>query len=692
MYRWLSTALLAAAIATTSVAPSRAADIPVPPPFSGRDAQNFEAALNAADAGKYSRALRLAARIEDPVARRTVVWFTYSEPFSFPAFEDVAAFILANPDWPRQRGLMATADRALAPKKDHQAVLDWYHWRDPVSRKGRLRLADALLATGEQEQAAALIRLSWRRDAYSRSELRATERKYRDLLRQEDHLTRLDWLVWNYRRTAAKHMYRYVDKAHQALAEARLALRRARGGVDAAIARVPAPMRVDAGLQYERLRWRRRKGRHESAREILLDPPDSLVEPKRWWYERAIQTRRLLRDGQITEAYLMAAQHGQIHASTFSEAEWLAGWIALRFLDDPSLALKHFASIYDVVFMPISRARAAYWAGRAAADAGDPVAAAVWYTGAAAYCTAFYGQLAASALDEADEPSPACEEHHDEAAIASATVTLENHELFAAARRLAFIGRDKLFQMMVLRLGELAQGPADFALITAFADTIGRPDASIAAAKRASRDGYHDVAHLFPVPALPFSETDAELEHALVLAVVRQESQFYTGAISHAGARGLMQLMPRTARSVARRLHLGYAKTSLTRNPHYNVRLGSEYLRGLIDAYDGAYILAIAAYNAGPGNVRKWLRAFGDPRTDPDVDIIDWLEQIPLSETRNYVQRVLEGLQIYRAALDKRVRVTDIETDLRRGVLPSVVRARCSPGAGTAGQRTSLRC
>ena len=675
--RWICASAIVGMVAIAPGARAQGAEIPVPPPFSGHDAKNFADSIDAAQAGKYSRALALAARIADPIAAKTAVWFVYSEPFSFPAFEDVSAFVEDSPDWPRQNGLLAATDRALAAKQDHQIIMDWYHWHDPASRQGRLRLADALLANGETDRAAELVRESWRRDSYSRSELRATERRYRDLLRQEDHLARLDYLVWNYRRSAAKHMYRYVSKGYQALAEARLALRRKRGGVDGAIARVPEELRNDPGLRYERLRWRRRKGKHDSATEILLNPPDNLIEPKRWWPERAIQVRRLLREGQAPEAYLMAAEHGQIHASTFSEGEWLAGWIALRYLNDPGQALRHFTSIYDVVFMPISRARAAYWSGRAAESAGQTDAAVDWYKRAAEYCTAYYGQLAATALHYGALDAPPCAETHSNTSGRHPARTLENHELLAAARRLAFIGEEKLFQILMRRLGELAKGPGDFELISDLALSLDRPDASIGAAKRASRNGYHDADHLYPVPDIPFSQTDAELEHALVLAIIRQESQFYVEATSHAGARGLMQLMPRTAQSVARRLRLGYARENLTRNPNYNIRLGSAYLSGLIRAYDGAYVLAIAAYNAGPGNVRKWIRTFGDPRTDPDINIIDWIEHIPLTETRNYVQRVLEGLQIYRGALGEFTQRTDIETDLNRGVSPATVEARC---------------
>jgi soluble lytic murein transglycosylase len=430
---------------------------------------------------------------------------------------------------------------------------------------------------------------------------------------------------------------------------------------------------------YERLRWRRRKGRDDDAREILFAAPEELGVAKLWWRERVLQVRKSLNQGSVTDAYRLASQHGQIESSSFAEAEWLAGWIALRFLGENERAFGHFSRLHDAVFMPISRARAAYWAGRAADAMEDREGAALWYAQAGRYPGAYYGQLAlaraggGAALPFAGAPG---------GGGAAPRAAIAGHELFAVIRLLNFLGEDRLAGAFTSRLVEISKGPADHAVIAHFAHALGRHDLAIRAAKQATRDGYVSEANIFPLVDIPFAYADSVLEHALVLALTRQESLFDRRAKSPAGARGLMQLMPATARAVAKRLRLPYAKSNLTHGA-YNVKLGSAYLADLIEKYDGSYVLALAAYNAGPSNVRRWLRNNGDPRRDPGVDLVDWIELITIPETRNYVQRVLEGVQVYRWQLGARVLADSLERDLARGVSPRVLASRCSaPDAG----------
>ena len=640
--------------------------IPQPPPFSGNDSKNFNKALIALDRGKYSKALAISKIINDQSAREIIKWITYTDPYSFPSFFNISNFINSHRDWPRQSSLLSTADRALAAKKNDTPVLEWYRWQDPVSKQGRLRLAEALLREGNKDRAKIFISKSWLLDHYSRKDLLITEKKYREFLTKDNHLARLDQLLWNNKEVAAKQMFRFVDSKYKDLAIARLALRNFYRGVDAAIAKLPEQLKKDPGLKYERVRWRRKKGKNESSREILFNSPDNLVKPRLWWHERKIQVRNLIKSEKYDQAYLLAAEHGQMHATTFSEAEWLSGWISLRLLNEPLMALNHFSSIYDAVVMPISRARSSYWAGRASDVAGNKLTAEKWFKVAARYCTTFYGQLAIELIRKSEASKPECVEQNTNIAISS---SLKNHALFSAARRLAFVGRDQLVRSILLKLGELAKTSNDFSHISSLAKELQRPDLAIAAAKRASRDGYHNEKYLFPVPLVPFALADNDLEHALVLAVIRQESQFYNDAISRAGARGLMQLMPRTAKSVAKIHQLEFSKSQLTRDPSYNIKLGSEYLYSLIENYDGSYALALAAYNAGPGNLSRWFNTYGDPRKNTNIDIIDWIEKIPLQETRNYIQRVIEGLQVYRRLMKNNKHGFNIESDLRRGII-----------------------
>ena len=674
--RTLLVAALVLLPAVSGAPPPAEADTPMPPAIGRADIALYVDAFRAAARDNWRHAHRLARRADDPLGATILQWWDYSRPGSTASFDEIARFMDERPDWPDQRLLQVNAEAAMADGVSDAEVIAWYHWRDPISAPGRLRYADALLARGEDERAAALVRAAWIEGTFSARDLRETYRRYRSLLRREDHIARLDRLVWaNYAR-AARRMYRYVDEGHQMLAEARLTLRARQGGVDRAIQRVPRALRDHPGLVYERLRWRRAKGRDDDAHALLRSPPRELgPRPKLWWRERAILLRRALEDGQTRRAYALAAGHSQTAASTYSEAEWLAGWIALRFLDDARLAFPHFVNMHGAVTMPISRTRGAYWAGRAADVFGDRDGAHLWYERAAAYPCTFYGQLALAQIAARDAPlfgaaAPATE----------AAPTLNGPPLVAAVRFLTFLGRDYLAEPFYGRLSRLARNEADHAEIAALAHSVGKPDQAIRAAQQAARDGYVSIDRLFPLVDVPFARNNGDLEHALVLALIRQESRFDKQARSSAGALGLMQLMPRTARSVARSMGLSESSRRLTSSATHNIALGSRYLDDLIERYDGSYLLAVAAYNGGPRNVARWIAANGDPRHDADVDIIDWIEMIPIPETRNYVQRVLEGTQVYRWQLGRRPTASSLERDLTRGGSRRTVVLTCRPG------------
>ncbi len=660
---------------------------PMPPAVARADIALYVDAFRAGARNNWSRAHRLARRASDPLGATILRWWDYSSPGTRASFADIAQFIDEYPDWPDQRLLQINAESAMAKGVSDADVLAWYRWRDPISREGRLRYADALFGIGQEKRAAALIRKTWVQGWFTGRELRETYRRYRAHLQPEDHLARLDRLVWANHARAARRMYRYVDEGQQRLAEARLTLRAYAGGVDRAIARVPQSLRDHPGLVYERLRWRRKKGRDEDARALLETPPQDLgPRPKLWWRERAVLARHALEDGLVDEAYALAAEHRQTAASTYSEAEWLAGWIALRFLDDARGAFLHFERMHGAVTMPISRARAAYWTGLAADTSGDPEGAALWYGKAAAYPATFYGQVAMARIAASDAPLIGA------ASGTAGAATLNGHALFAAVRFLTFLGRDYLVDSFYKRLSTLARNEADYAMISAFALSVGQPEQAIRAAQHAARDGYVSIDRLFPLVNVPFARDDGDLEHALVLALIRQESRFDRLARSGSGALGLMQLMPGTAKSVARKMGLSQSSKRLTSNRTHNVALGSRYLSDMLARFDGSYLLAVAAYNGGPRNVARWIAANGDPRHDPDVDIIDWIEMIPLSETRNYVQRVLEGTQVYRWQLGRRPTASNLERDLARGMSQQTVDAHCARiGNGERGAHIDFR-
>lgn len=626
----------------------------------------YRAAFTSAQAGNWRQAAARAAKAKQKLPGKALSWLRYKTPGSGARFERIAAFIDSNPGWPRPMELRRRAEEAMPDTLPRGEVLAWFKRHPALTAPGSTRHARALIATGQHGRATKFLRTAWIDLNMSAREGRAFRREFRKYLRAEDHAARLERLIWDQRIGAARRQMRRVGRDRRNLARARLMLMQRSGGVDGAIARVPEFMRDDAGLIYERLRWRRRKGFTDSAIELLDRPPTQLLRPGKWWYERAVLARRTLRNGEITRAYRLARDHRQTAGAPFAEAEWLAGWIALRFLGDAEIALEHFTRLYDKVRYPISRARGAYWAGRAAEMGGGEsrTRSQKWYGAAAEHPTTFYGQLAQDRLLGGTEPRPG------PVPSQSQREAFEKRERVRLVRMLAALENRDLVETFFESLMRDAGHEADWTLIANLAAEIGRQDLSVRAAKRAVRAGV--VLPEAGYPALAVS-LGAVPDPALVLAVIRQESAFDATAISRAGARGLMQLMPATARSMARRLKIRYSRQRLTADPEHNVSLGSAYLARLIRSYDGSIVLALAAYNAGPNRVKRWLRANGDPRATSVQDAIDWVESIPIAETRNYVQRVLENVPIYGYRLQDRfvpARIADALTGSDRTVRP----------------------
>lgn len=424
-------------------------------------------------------------------------------------------------------------------------------------------------------------------------------------------------------------------------------LRLRRGNVDAAVNAVPAALANDPGLIYERVRWRRKNGQELAARALLAEVKGDPGRPDLWWMERNALARDALRLGHVSEAYRLVRDHALTDPADYSEAEWLAGWIALRFLGEARTAQAHFVNMFKVVRFPISIARAAHWAARAGEAAGDHDFARAWDQTAAAHPTTFYGRLSAQrlAIDSLILPPDAEPDVAEQEAFAA-------HELVRAVGLLAAHDQGNAIRTFILALAEISPTPGWQAMTTALAGEAGGAALGVATAKRAMRNGYPLFAHAYPTMILPQLRNGAPfpVDPALVLAMIRQESAFDPGAVSPSGARGLMQLMPETARHVAGAIDVDYSPGRLTTDGGYNVELGQAYLSTLLEAFDGSYVLAFAAYNAGPARVRQWLDTYGDPRRG-DVDVIDWIEMLPYEETRNYVQRAIENMWVYRARL-----------------------------------------
>ena len=500
-------------------------------------------------------------------------------------------------------------------------------------------------------------------------------KKFRKILSSDANVKRMDRLLWQGRYWPARRMLWRVGKDFRALGFARLQLRFRRGNVDKAIERVPAHLKDNLGLAYERLRWRRKKRKYQSAVELLdaisKRMPKSIPYPEKWWGERAILTRRSLRKGSlrkgfITQAYRMANGAAYKKGSKYVETEWLAGWIALRFIKNYKAAEKHFTQMHARVKYPVSRARAAYWAGRAMEAMKEEKKALEWYRKAAKYPTKYYGQLALVKLPKKERKLaiPA------EPKVSKKTIhKYAKNDMVRAVRILIELGRKNHIKPFIMSLYRSTDSPKWRAMTAALARIYDRPDIAIRVAKDSLRkdgrvlldSGYPS---LDPPPPIRHGN-NWSLEVPLVLSVIRQESAFNPTAKSQAGARGLMQLMPATASNVAKQIRIAYSKGRLTSDPNYNLKLGQTYLIGLLKEFKGSYVLALCAYNAGPHRAKKWIKEHGDPR-DSDVDVIDWVEKIPFTETRNYVQRVMENLQVYRFRVAKTPVQAELEKDLSR--------------------------
>lgn len=632
---------LAAAMLLLLVAAAPAA------PLGKEDAALYAEAFAAAERGDWRRARALASRAADKLPAKVLRWMEMAERGNGFSFEEIAAFVEGNPSWPGLGTLRLRAEEAIGESTPRGAVADWLKGNPPITTDGMIALGEGLLAQGREAEGTEALRTAWITGNFSPQMETRFLRRHGERLTKADHEARLDDLLWRGNRGQAERMLRRVDPEHRPVAVARMRLRGLSPGVDAAIRQVPdAVQQSHAGFLYDRLRWRRIRDRDEDTLEILRNAPRDMVQPERWWVERSILARRFLQNGYVTDAYRTVSEHGLTpdQPVTHAEAEWLSGWIALRFLDDADVALAHFRRLYDSVSYPISRSRGAYWTGRALDALQRHDEARKWYGIAATHDATFYGQLAAVRLGDA-APHPALPPEPEP--TAAERDAFDRNELVRVIRRLHQLEQAEPLRAFLAALGREGGSPGTWALAGRLALAVERPDLGVILARMASYEGIHLVEVGYPVIEISAREP----EPALLLAIARQESNFDPRALSHAGARGLMQLMPGTARDMARETAAGYSLARLTDDPEYNLHLGSAYLAGLIDRYGGSYILAIAAYNAGPSNVSRWIRRYGDPR-DEAVDAVDWIEMIPFRETRNYVQRVLENLQVYRQRLE----------------------------------------
>ncbi len=572
---------------------------------------------------------------------------------------EIAAAARELAGWPGLGSLRANSERALYnenPATDQ--VLAAFGNTQPETVEGAIILSRAYMARGASAQAGRLIRKIWRDEPLDKSLEDKILAEFPNLLSPADHKARMDYLLYRDRTAQAK---RFGDLGRaQSLYKAWAAVNDRSPKADALIAGVDTQWRKDPAYLFMRIENLRRQNRYDEAANLLAQMPRDrslLVSPGAWWGEQRIVSRGLVDQGDFKDAYRVVDASVAESPQDIGEAEFHAGWYALRGLQDGMNAATHFRKILQVSNGPISQSRGWYWLGRSA-EAGGPGKATDFYAKAAAYPSTFYGQLAAEKLGRrtlnVTYPSPSSDDRQ----------RFQGREAVQAISRLEAAGHGWRAEALYRALAKQLDSPGEIAMLAARAERSGNHQLSLQVGKIAYGRGIDVVALAFPIGVIPDNANISGSGKALAYAIARQESAFNPAAISSANARGLLQLLPKTAKAVAGRHGMAYSADKLTQDAGYNATLGAHYLGEQIDAFGGSYILTFVAYNAGPNKVPEWIARYGDPRGKSLDDVIDWIERIPFPETRNYVQRVMENYQVYKVRLGQK---TDIIHDLVDG-------------------------
>ena len=622
--------------------------------YSKKDFRYAKKAISEMKKSNWSNAVKISKKAKDKSIYNFIQWRHLLTKGNKASFYDYLSFINKNVDYPRIGRIKYLAEHKLSTENiSPRKIIEWFQNNEPLSGYGKMILGESYISTGQKENGIRFIKEGWITAELSKSDLRFFRKKYKKYLNAEDYIKRADYLAWNNKYWDLKRMLRYLPKDYELLYNARQLLMSKSYGVDQAIKNVPKKLKNDAGLNYDRLKWRRKRGRVDSSAEILLKIKNSknyLIRPDKWWIEREIVSRALIYKKKYELAYKIASNHALTEGPDFAAAEWMSGWIALSFLDDPLLAKDHFENFYNNVGYPISVARGAYWLGRTHKKLGYEELANKWFKEASNYLTTYYGQLAFMELD----PKNTFELTKDIEVKKEYRNYFFKKEIVKVIYLLDELDEDKYTKHMLrhLALDDIESGSE--ILAAELATNIERFDFAIQISKIASYEKRFHNKYNYPIISTPKYINGRKIpDSAFILSIIRQESEFDLSANSHAGAKGLMQLMPYTAKLVAKQAKLPYSRSRLTTDPEYNISLGSHYIAGLILEYEGAYPFAVAAYNAGPKRVRYWKKINKDPQKS-QIDYVDWIELIKFKETRNYVQRVLENYNVYRYILEQK--------------------------------------
>ncbi len=636
---------------------------PPPPPAavaatsstSQADTDALEAVIELIRKHQPADATQTEAAISDPVAKKLAEWIILRSDNNGASVERYRAFMTANQSWPSQSFLRRRLEAALwDDHRDDATVWAWFENELPLSAKGKFALARAMLARGDRANAERLARDAWRNDSMSEDTENTALDLFGALLTPGDHKARMDRLLYGSEHEAALRAAKRLGDGQLVLAKARVAAYRKASNTKALLDAVPHELHGDAGYIFSKIQLLRREEKFTEAAQLMLGAPKDpgrLYNLDEWWIERRLLSRKMLDVGEHRTAYLIARDAALPARDIYqTEQEFTAGWIALRFLNDPATAAQHFARIGVGSVNPTALARAGYWQGRAAEAAGRSQDARAAYTAAAAQSTSYYGQLARAKLG-----LPQIELNSAQAVRSPGS---ERLEIVRAVQLLYDLDEREIAVPIFADMGENGDSGALVGL-GELASRYGDARGMLLVGKAALNRGLPFDFYAYPVTGIPpFKSIGPDVEQSIIYAIARQESAFNPNDVSAAQAYGLMQVTPDAGRYVSKRAGVSFDLARMKTDSTYNAALGAAELGGLIEDYRGSYIMTFAAYNAGRGSLKKWVERYGDPR-DPKVDAVDWVELIPFSETRNYVQRIMENLQVYRAKIRRRNAAAD---------------------------------
>ncbi|MDC0525175.1 lytic transglycosylase domain-containing protein [Pelagibacteraceae bacterium] len=604
--------------------------------------------------GKWNSAIKSARKVKDSDFRTLITWMHLKTTLNSATFNDYKNFIEQHENYPRINRIKYLAETKIYLRNNSPtSIINWFDRHPPLGGLGKIKLAEAYLEQKKIDKVESLIKEGWITADIPKNDLGYYRAKFKKFLTTDDHIKRADYLSWERKYWDLKRMLKYLPSDERALYNARQILMSNSYGVDNAISKVPNHLKSNTGLEYDRLRWRNRRGRLDGSLEILYKNSNrteaQMVRPDKWWEQRKSVSRALIYKKRYKTAYKIASEHALSAGSEFAEAEWLSGWIALTFLKSPEYAISHFQNFYNNVGYPISLARGAYWLGIAYKTLGDENLSYKYFSEGAKFPMTYYGQLSFNEI----KPGENFELIDDSNFSKDYEKIFRENKLIKHVILLTELDASQLSKDIIKYLATLNVEKGSEVLAAKLATEVERYDFAIQISKLASYEKRFYNKFNYPIINTPKTVNNKKMPNQeVVLAIIRQESEFDRRANSWAGARGMMQLMKYTAKIVAKQAKLPYSISRLTKDPEYNIKLGSYYFNSLMEDYNGIFPFAIAAYNAGPNRVKTWRRVNGDP-SKGQLSYVNWIELIRFKETRNYVQRVLENINVYKYMLSK---------------------------------------